>query len=54
MEQSDKPDQLYCNMNMERSLFSADCSSDPTILFVEGSVDEVAIKIRNLLRVNSL
>jgi hypothetical protein len=45
---------LYCNMNLERSLFSAECNSDSSILFVEGSPEEVNIKITNLLKVNSL
>lgn len=39
-------------MNIERSLFSPDCSSDPTILFIDGTIEEVALKIRNLLKPN--
>lgn len=45
---------LYCNMNLEQSLFSSDYNSDHSILFVEGSPEEVNIKIANLLKVSSL
>lgn len=45
---------LYCNMNLERSLFTTECNTDSSILFVEGSPEEVNIKISNLLKVSSL
>jgi hypothetical protein len=45
---------LYCNMNIERTLFSQDYNSDSAILFVEGTPEEVNIKIGKLLKVSSL
>jgi hypothetical protein len=45
---------LYCNMNLERSLFEPKCNTNSSILFVEGSAEEVNIKIGNLLKVSSL
>ena len=45
---------LYCNMNIEQSLFSQDYNSDSSILFVQGTPEEVNIKIGKLLKVSSL
>ena len=40
---------LYCDMNLENTVFSADCNSDPTILFINGSPEEVNAHIDYLL-----
>jgi hypothetical protein len=45
---------LYCNMNLEQSLFSPLFNSDSSILFIEGTPEEVGIKITNLLKLNNL
>lgn len=41
-------------MNLERSLFTSDCNSDGSILFISGTPEEINIKLANLLKVSSL
>jgi hypothetical protein len=54
MEYGSSIKDLYCNMNLERSLFSPLCNSDNSILFIEGTPEEINIKINNLLKLSTL
>lgn len=45
---------LYCNMNVQHSLFAPLSNSDPSILFIDGTPEEVNIKINNLLKLATL
>jgi hypothetical protein len=40
---------LYCETNLEKTLFSVANNSDPRILFLEGTPEEIVIQVENLI-----
>ena len=49
MSSSDASLERYCNTNLEHSVFSPQYNTDPGILFVNGTIEEVNQQLRHLL-----